>query len=33
MSSEEPVAPEPFVRMKQAVIALFAEMQLRGELD
>ena len=24
---------EPFVRMKQAVIALFAEMELRGELD
>ena len=25
--------PEPFVRMKQAIIALFAEMELRGELD
>jgi hypothetical protein len=25
--------PEPFSRMKQAVIALFAEMELRGELD
>jgi len=25
--------PEPFVRMKQAVIALFAEMGLRGEFD
>jgi transcriptional regulator with XRE-family HTH domain len=25
--------PEPFVRMKQAVIVLFAEMEYRGELD
>jgi hypothetical protein len=25
--------PEPFVRMKQAVIALFADMERKGELD
>jgi hypothetical protein len=24
---------EPFTKMKQAVIVLFAEMELRGELD
>jgi hypothetical protein len=33
MSREERAAPEPFARMKQAVIALFAQMELRGELD
>lgn len=30
---EHELPPEPFVRMKQAVIALFAEMELRGELN
>ena len=30
---EHELPPEPFARMKQAVIALFAEMQRRGELD
>ena len=25
--------PEPFVRMKQATVALFAQMERRGELD
>jgi transcriptional regulator with XRE-family HTH domain len=32
-ATEHELPPEPFVRMKQAVIALFAEMDLRGELD
>jgi transcriptional regulator with XRE-family HTH domain len=32
-ASEHELPPEPFVRMKQAVIALFAEMERRGELD
>ena len=30
---EHDLPPEPFTRMKQAVIALFAEMERRGELD
>jgi hypothetical protein len=32
-ASEHGLPPEPFIRMKQAVIALFAQMALRGELD
>jgi hypothetical protein len=32
-AAEHGLPPEPFTRMKQAVIALFAEMELRGELD
>jgi hypothetical protein len=32
-ASEHELPPEPFAKMKQAVIALFAEMTLRGELD
>jgi hypothetical protein len=32
-ASQHELPPEPFTRMKQAVIALFADMQLRGELD
>jgi L-rhamnose mutarotase len=32
-AAEHELPAEPFVRMKQAVIALFAEMELRGELD
>ena len=32
-AAEHELPPEPFVRMKQAVIALFAEMERRGELD
>jgi transcriptional regulator with XRE-family HTH domain len=32
-ASEYDLPPEPFVRMKQAVIALFAEMERKGELD
>ena len=32
-ASEHELPPEPFARMKQAVIALFAQMALRGELD
>ncbi len=32
-ASEHELPPEPFVRMKQAVITLFAQMELRGELD
>jgi hypothetical protein len=32
-AAEYELPPAPFVRMKQAVIALFAEMALRGELD
>ena len=30
---EHELPPEPFAKMKQAVIALFARMELRGELD
>jgi hypothetical protein len=30
---EHELPPEPFTKMKQAVIVLFAEMELRGELD
>jgi hypothetical protein len=30
---EYELSPEPFVRMKQAVIALFADMERKGELD
>ena len=32
-ASEHELPPEPFTEMKQAVIALFAEMERRGELD
>jgi hypothetical protein len=32
-ATEHELPPEPFTRMKQAVIVLFADMQLRGELD
>ena len=32
-ASEHGLPPEPFAKMKQAVIALFADMELRGELD
>jgi transcriptional regulator with XRE-family HTH domain len=30
---EHELPPEPFVRMKQAVVALFADMERKGELD
>ena len=30
---EHGLPPEPFARMKQAVIALFADMERKGELD
>jgi len=32
-AAEHGLPPEPFTRMKQAVIALFADMERRGELD
>jgi hypothetical protein len=32
-ASEHDLSPEPFARMKQAVIALFADMERKGELD
>ena len=32
-ASEHELPPEPFALMKQAVIALFAEMELRGEFE
>ncbi len=32
-ASEQGLPPEPFTRMKQAVIALFADMERKGELD
>jgi len=32
-ATDHELPPEPFTRMKQAVIALFAEMEQRGELD
>ena len=32
-ADEHKLPPEPFVKMKQAVIALFAEMEQRGELE
>ena len=32
-ASEHELPPEPFARMKQAVIVLFAKMERRGELD
>jgi len=32
-AKEHELPSEPFVRMKQAVIALFADMERRGELD
>ena len=32
-AKEHELPPEPFSRMKQAVVALFAEMERRGELD
>jgi transcriptional regulator with XRE-family HTH domain len=32
-ASQHELPPEPFARMKQAVIALFADMERRGELD
>jgi hypothetical protein len=32
-ATEHGLPPEPFARMKQAVIALFADMESRGELD
>jgi transcriptional regulator with XRE-family HTH domain len=32
-ASEHELPPEPFTMMKQAVVALFAKMELRGELD
>jgi hypothetical protein len=32
-AAEHELPSEPFARMKQAVIALFAQMALRGELD
>jgi transcriptional regulator with XRE-family HTH domain len=32
-AAEHELPPEPFARMKQAVIALFADMERRGELD
>jgi transcriptional regulator with XRE-family HTH domain len=32
-ASEHELPPEPFTRMKQAVIVLFADMEHRGELD
>jgi transcriptional regulator with XRE-family HTH domain len=30
---EHELPPEPFIKMKQAVIALFADMEIKGELD
>jgi hypothetical protein len=32
-AGEHGLPPEPFARMKQAVIALFADMERKGELD
>jgi len=32
-AAEHELQPEPFVRMKQAIIALFAEMERRGEFE
>jgi transcriptional regulator with XRE-family HTH domain len=32
-ASEHELPPEPFVRMKQAVVVLFAEMERRGEFE
>jgi hypothetical protein len=32
-AAEHGLPPEPFARMKQAVIALFADMERKGELD
>jgi hypothetical protein len=32
-ATEPELPPEPFARMKQAVIALFADMERKGELD
>jgi len=32
-ASEHELPPEPFTRMKQAVIVLFADMERKGELD
>ncbi len=32
-ATEHELSPEPFIRMKQAVTVLLAEMELRGELD
>ena len=32
-AAQHGLPPEPFVRMKQAVIALFADMERKGELD
>jgi transcriptional regulator with XRE-family HTH domain len=32
-ASEHELPPEPFVRMRQAVIVLFADMERKGELD
>ncbi|MCX6844793.1 MAG: hypothetical protein NTX53_21225 [candidate division WOR-3 bacterium] len=30
---EHELPPEPFIRMKQAVVVLFADMERKGELD
>jgi len=32
-ADEHGLPPEPFVRMKQAIVALFADMERKGELD
>jgi len=32
-AEEHGLPPEPFVRMKQAIIVLFADMERKGELD
>jgi hypothetical protein len=32
-AAEHELPPEPFTKMKQAVVVLFAKMELRGELD
>jgi hypothetical protein len=32
-AAEHDLPPEPFARVKQAVIVLFAEMERKGELD
>jgi len=32
-AAEHELPPEPFTKMKQAVMALFAEMERRGELE
>jgi L-rhamnose mutarotase len=32
-AAQHELPPEPFTRMKQAVIALFADMERKGELD